>query len=59
LLFAAGCGGVDMRKPNIATAAAGRTSPQAGRPGTTPVELVCLALALALLALAARIASIW
>jgi hypothetical protein len=48
-----------MRKPNVAPAAAGRTSRQAGRPGTTPVELVCLALALALLALTARIASIW
>jgi hypothetical protein len=57
-LFAAGCGGVNMRKPDVAPAAASRTSLTAG-PGSTPVELVCLALALALLALAARIASIW
>jgi hypothetical protein len=31
----------------------------AGSRGNAPVELVCLALALALLALAVRIASIW
>jgi hypothetical protein len=59
LLFAAGCGGVNMRKPDVTPVTANRTSLTAGAPASTPVELVCLALAMALLALAARIASIW
>ena len=44
-----------MRKPISAAAA----SPPAGSRDTRSVELVCLALALALLALAFRIAAIW
>jgi hypothetical protein len=44
-----------MRKPDGASIAAGKAS----LPANSPVELVCLALALALLALALRIASIW
>jgi uncharacterized iron-regulated membrane protein len=48
-----------MRKPEAASAAARKTSLPAGDRGGTPVELVCLALALALAVLAFRIASIW
>jgi hypothetical protein len=48
-----------MRKPDSASAAARKTSLPAGNRGDAPAELVCLALALALLALASRIASIW
>jgi hypothetical protein len=48
-----------MRKPEAASAAAGKTSRPAGDRGDSPVELVCLALALALSVLAFRIASIW
>jgi hypothetical protein len=48
-----------MRKPEAALAAAKKPSLPAGRSGDTPVELVCLALALALLVLAFRIASVW
>jgi hypothetical protein len=48
-----------MRKPAAAAVAARKTSVPAGSRGNAPTELVCLALALALLALAARIASIW
>jgi hypothetical protein len=47
-----------MRKPDPASAAR-KTSLPAGSHGDAPVELVCLALALALLALGSRIASIW
>ena len=54
-----GSGGVNMRKPETASAAARKTPLPAGIRGDTPVELVCLALALALLVLAFRIASIW
>lgn len=54
-----GSRGVNMRKPEAASAAARKTSQPAGIRGDTPVELVCLALALALLVLAFRIASIW
>jgi hypothetical protein len=36
-----------------------KASVQAGRPDLAPAETVCLALALALLALASRIATIW
>jgi hypothetical protein len=48
-----------MRKTDAASAAERRTSALAGSRGDAPVELVCLALGLALLALAFRIASIW
>ena len=48
-----------MRNPNAARVAARKASLPAAGPGDTATELVCLALALALLALAARIASIW
>jgi hypothetical protein len=48
-----------MRKPETGAAAARRTSQPAGSRVDAPTELVCLALALALLVLAARIASIW
>jgi hypothetical protein len=50
---------VHMRKPDAASVAARKTSLPAGSRGDTPTELVCLALALALLVLAARIASVW
>jgi hypothetical protein len=46
-----------MRKSGAALVAAAKTSLPAG--GNAPVELVCLALALALFALGCRIASIW
>jgi hypothetical protein len=48
-----------MRKPGAASMAAQTASPPSGVRGGTPTELVCAALALALLVLAARIASIW
>jgi hypothetical protein len=48
-----------MRKPDAASVAAGKTSVPAGSRAERSVELVCLALALALLVLASRIASIW
>jgi hypothetical protein len=48
-----------MRKPVTASAAATRAALPAGRLDRRPVELVCLALVLALLALVFRIASIW
>jgi hypothetical protein len=48
-----------MRNPDAAPVAAREASLPAARRGDAPAELVCLALALALLALAARIASIW
>jgi hypothetical protein len=50
--------GVNMRKPDTAAVAAGKTAPIRNR-GDASVELVCLALALALLVLALRIASIY
>jgi hypothetical protein len=46
-----------MRKPDGASIAAGKTSLPAG--DNAPMQLVCLALALALVALSLRIASIW
>ena len=47
-----------MRKPEAAVAA--RKNPLAsGRREAAPTELVCLALALAVVVLAIRIASIW
>jgi hypothetical protein len=48
-----------MRKPSVAAVAASKVSSPAGNPDRTPVELVCLALVLAVVALAFRIASIW
>jgi hypothetical protein len=51
--------GVDMRKPAAASVAAGKPSLPGVSRHDAPVELVCLALVLALLALAFRIASIW
>jgi hypothetical protein len=48
-----------MRKPDAAPLAAQKTCLPAGSRDDAPVELVCLALALALLVLAFRIASTW
>ena len=48
-----------MRKPDTAVMAATRHSPRADSRGKQSVELVCLALVLALFVLAGRIASIW
>ncbi|WP_291684401.1 hypothetical protein [Bradyrhizobium sp.] len=48
-----------MRIPDTAAAAASKTSVAAGRREAAPTELVCLALALAVVVLAIRIASIW
>ena len=48
-----------MPKLDAASAAARKASVPAGGRDDAPVELVCLALVLALLALASRIASIW
>jgi hypothetical protein len=47
-----------MRKPDAVSVAASKTLPARGR-SDAPVELVCLALMLALVALALRIAAIW
>jgi hypothetical protein len=47
-----------MRKPDAVSAAAAKPSLPASRDGA-PVRIVCLALLLALGALACRIASIW
>jgi hypothetical protein len=48
-----------MRKPDAALLAATKPSVPAGGRGDATVELVCLALVLALVALVFRIASIW
>jgi hypothetical protein len=48
-----------MRKPTTTGFAATKPSLPADGRGNAPVELVCLALALAVLTLAFRIASIW
>jgi hypothetical protein len=48
-----------MHKPAAETATAAKASLLSGRPDEASVRLVCLALVLALLVLAARIASIW
>jgi len=48
-----------MRKPAAASVAARKASQPAGSRGDAPVEVVCLALVLALIVLTARIASIW
>jgi hypothetical protein len=47
-----------MRKPDAVSAAASKTV-AAGYRGDAPAELVCLALVLALVALALRIAAVW
>jgi hypothetical protein len=47
-----------MRKSDAASVATSKTVP-AGYRGEAPTELVCLALMLALVALALRIAAIW
>jgi hypothetical protein len=48
-----------MRKIVAAPLAASKTSLAASHRDAAPVELVCLTLALAILALACRIVSIW
>jgi hypothetical protein len=48
-----------MRKPAAVPVAARKTSFPAGRVDDAPGNLICLALLLALVTLAARIASIW
>jgi hypothetical protein len=48
-----------MSKSDAAFVAARNASSPAGTPDDAPAKLVCTALALALLALAARIVSIW
>ena len=48
-----------MRKPVTASVAATSAGLPAGSPDKRSVELVCLALALALIALVFRIGSIW
>jgi hypothetical protein len=48
-----------MRKPVTAAFAARKVLLPAGRRDDAPIELVCLALALALLVLACRIATVW
>jgi hypothetical protein len=48
-----------MRKENVAAAAARSSLPAPGSRDSASVQLVCLALILALVALACRIVSIW
>jgi len=48
-----------MRKPEAAAVAARKNPPPAVHRQGAPTELVCLALALAVVVLAIRIASIW
>jgi hypothetical protein len=48
-----------MRKPVAASAAARKASVPSGSRDNAPVEVVCMALALALVVLAFRIASVW
>jgi hypothetical protein len=48
-----------MRKPDSVAAAAAKPLPPAGSEDSAPVQLVCLALALSVLVLGCRIASIW
>jgi hypothetical protein len=48
-----------MRKPAAASVAATKASLPAGRGDQAPIEVVCVALALAILVLACRIASFW
>jgi hypothetical protein len=48
-----------MRKPDPISAAARTALPSPGRDDSAPVQLVCLALVLAVLVLGCRIASFW
>jgi hypothetical protein len=48
-----------MRKPDPVAAAARKALPSPGKEDSAPVQLVCLALALSVLVLGCRIASIW
>jgi hypothetical protein len=59
LLFSGLDGVKTMRKPAAASVAARKAHLPVGGRDDASVELVCLALVLALLALACRIASIW
>jgi hypothetical protein len=59
LLFSPDADGVDMRKPDAAPTAASQAALPARSRDDASVTLVCLALTLALLALAFRIANIW
>jgi hypothetical protein len=51
--------GVNMRKPEAASFAARKASLSPGSRDTAPVEVVCMALALAVVVLAMRIATVW
>jgi hypothetical protein len=51
--------GVNMRKPAAATVPPATAAVPAASPDRASVRLVCLALTLALLVLAYRIASVW
>jgi hypothetical protein len=59
LLFAPDVDGVTMRKSAATPVAATTASPACGSRSNAPAEVVCLALVLALLALAFRIATVW
>jgi hypothetical protein len=48
-----------MRKPDPTSAASRRALPAPDSEDSAPVQLVCLALALSVLVLGCRIASIW
>jgi hypothetical protein len=48
-----------MRKPDAASIAARKPASPAGSPDQAPLKMVCLALALALVTLGLRIATIW
>jgi hypothetical protein len=48
-----------MRKPEAASFAARKASLSPGSRDTAPVEVVCMALALAVVVLALRIATVW
>jgi nicotinamide mononucleotide (NMN) deamidase PncC len=59
LLFPPDGNGVNMRNPTAAAAAATKAAMPAGGWKQSPATLVCLALALAVMALGFRIATIW
>jgi hypothetical protein len=48
-----------MRKPESASVAASKASLSAGSRDTAPLQVVCMALMLALVVLALRIAAVW
>jgi hypothetical protein len=50
---------LNMRKPEAASVAARKASLSAGSRDTASVEVVCMALALAVVVLALRIATVW